>query len=130
MVGYHAVTWGFLPGELMNTIIKGKPLGAYFREKVAEPLNADFFIGLPDPEMPRVAGMIGANRGRVVQKTNGVQSNTGPFYSIALQNPEIRPFKDASSYAWRKAEIAAANGQANARGIARIYGATRQRRRD
>ncbi len=43
------------------------------------------------------------------------------LYPIALQNPLIRPFKDASSTAWRKAEIAAANGQANARGIATSY---------
>jgi CubicO group peptidase (beta-lactamase class C family) len=46
-----------------------------------------------------------------------------PLYRIALQNPSIRPWQDACSAPWRSAEIAAANGQANARGIARIYGA-------
>jgi CubicO group peptidase (beta-lactamase class C family) len=40
-----------------------------------------------------------------------------------LQNPSIRPFQDASSARWRSAEIAAANGQATARGIASVYGA-------
>ena len=45
------------------------------------------------------------------------------LFSYALQNPSIKPFRDACSSAWRTAEIAAANGQANARGIARIYGA-------
>jgi CubicO group peptidase (beta-lactamase class C family) len=40
-----------------------------------------------------------------------------------LLNPSIKPYKDASSMAWRKAEIAAANGQGNARGIATVYGA-------
>jgi len=121
-LGYHAVTWGYFPGELIRRIT-GKTLGTCFREKVAEPLKADFYIGLPDSEMERVAGMIAAGRGRVAPKTGNVQSPAGPFFRAALLNPEIRPFKDASSYAWRKAEIAAANGQANARGIARIYGA-------
>jgi len=120
--GYHAVTWGFFPGELILRIT-GKTLGAYFHEKVAGPLKADFYIGLPDSEMDRVADLIGPNRARVPQKKIDPNREMPPFYRIALMNPSIRPFKDASSHAWRKAELAAANGQANARGIARIYGA-------
>jgi CubicO group peptidase (beta-lactamase class C family) len=120
--GYHAVTWGYLAGELIRRIT-GKTLGRYFQEKVAGPLGADFYIGLPDKEMNRVADMIGANRARVAQKPVGGPRPLPALYPVALQNPEIRPFKDVCSYAWRKAEIPAANGQANARGIARIYGA-------
>lgn len=119
--GYHAVTWGYFPGELIRRIT-GKTLGTYFREKVAEPLKADFFIGLPDAEMHRTTYMIGANRARIAVKPPDPAAKMPAFYPIALLNPDIRPFKDASSTAWRKAEIAAANGQANARGIARIYG--------
>jgi len=120
--GYHAVTWGYLAGELVKRI-NGKTLGTYFNEKVAGPLGADFFIGLPDSEMHRVGDMIGPNRGRVPQKKIDSPAQMPPLYPISLLNPNIRPYKDASSYPWRKAEIAAANGQANARGIARIYGA-------
>ena len=121
--GYHAVMWGYPAGELVKRIT-GKTLGTYFREKVAEPLGADFYIGLPDSEMDRVSAMIGPNRGRVAQETGEDPSPShGPFYEVSLENSIISPFKDASSYAWRKAEIAAANGQANARGIAKIYGA-------
>jgi len=120
--GYHAVMWGFLAGELIRRII-GKTLGTYFNEKVVKPLKADFYIGLPDSEMDRVGDMIGPNRGRVPQKKIDNPPKMPPLYSISLLNPDIRPYKDASSYPWRKAEIAAANGQANARGIARIYGA-------
>jgi CubicO group peptidase (beta-lactamase class C family) len=120
--GYHAVTWGYLAGELIRRIT-GKTPGQYFQEKVAGPLGTDFYIGLPDSEMNRVADMIGPNHGRVAQKPLDGSRKIPPFYTVALLNPEIRPFKDASSPAWRKAEIPAANGQANARGIARIYGA-------
>ena len=121
--GYHAVTWGYLAGELVRRIT-GLTLGQYFHEKVAAPLQADFFIGLPDSEMDRVSDMIGPNHARIQPpKSDGPPPKMPKLYPIALLNPSIRPYADASSYAWRKAEIAAANGQANARGIARIYAA-------
>lgn len=120
--GYHAVTWGYFPGELVRRIT-GMTLGQYFHEKVAAPLAADFYIGLPDAEMDRVATMIGPNRARVQPEAPPANVEMPEFYPIALLNPSIRPYKDASSYEWRKAEIAAANGQANARGVAKIYGA-------
>jgi CubicO group peptidase (beta-lactamase class C family) len=119
--GYHAVTWGFLAGELVRRIT-GKTLSTVFHEKITGPLGADFYIGLPDSEMDRAADMIGPNHARIPLRQNDRQK-IPPFYAVALMNPDIRPFRDASSRAWRKAEIPAANGQANARGIARIYGA-------
>src|SRR4051794_13134151 len=56
--GYHAVTFGFLIGEVVRRIT-GKSLGTVFREEIAEPMNADFHIGLPASEDYRVAEMIG-----------------------------------------------------------------------
>lgn len=121
--GYHAVTWGYFPGELIRRIT-GKTLGQYFHDKVASPLGADAFIGLPDSQMHRVATLNGPNRARKQPRTPANANAEMPeLYPVALLNPSISPFKHASSYAWRKAEIAAANGQANARGIATIYAA-------
>ena len=120
-VGYHAITWGYLPGELVRRIT-GKTLGQYFREKVAEPLGADFYIGLPDSEMSRCGTLIGPNRARKKPRMTEVPKMPD-LYPVSLQNPSIAPYRDASSDVWRRAEIAAANGQANARGIARIYAA-------
>ena len=120
-VGYHAITWGYLTGELVRRIT-GKTLGQYFREKVAEPLGADFYIGLPDSEMSRCGTLIGPNRARKKPRMTEVPKMPD-LYPISLQNPSIAPYRDASSDVWRRAEIAAANGQANARGIARIYAA-------
>ncbi|MCB1693030.1 MAG: beta-lactamase family protein [Pseudomonadales bacterium] len=121
--GYHAVTWGYLPGELVRRIT-GKTLGQYFREKIAGPLDADCYIGLPDSEMARVATLNGPNRARKKPKAPANTNMEMPkLYPIALLNPSISPFKDACSREWRKAEIAAANAQANARGIATIYAA-------
>ena len=120
--GYHAILWGFLAGELAIRTT-GKNLGQLLRERLAGPLGADFYIGLPDAEHHRVADMIGPNHARV-QPDPGAQlgAKMPELYPYALQNPNIRAYKDVCSPAWRRAEIAAANGQANARGIARIYG--------
>ena len=47
--GYHAVTQGFLQGEILRRVT-GRSIGTFFREEVAEPLGADFHIGL-DPSL-------------------------------------------------------------------------------
>src|ERR1051325_1706831 len=41
--GYHAVTFGYLVGEILRRL-DGRTLGAFFREEVARPLAADFHI--------------------------------------------------------------------------------------
>ncbi|MCP5179582.1 MAG: beta-lactamase family protein [Pseudomonadales bacterium] len=121
--GYHAINWGYLPGEITRRVT-GRTLGEIFRTEIAAPLQADCYIGLPDGEHARVADMIGPNHARIQPDLTAMTLPAmPPLYAVALQNPSIRPYQDASSAAWRRAEIAAANGQGNARGIARIYAA-------
>jgi len=120
--GYHAVLWGFLPGELVRRLT-GRTLGQLLAERVAGPLQADCYLGLPDADHGRVADLIGPNHARRQPEAAPAAVQMPPLYPLALQNPSIRPWQDACSPAWRRAEIAAANAQANARGIARIYGA-------
>src|SRR5258708_6301352 len=55
--GYHAVTQGYLVGEVVRRIT-GLSLGWFFAENVAAPLGADFHIGLPATADPRVAPLI------------------------------------------------------------------------
>ena len=43
--GYHVYTYGFLIGEVVRRIT-GQSLGTFFRREIAEPLGADFWIGL------------------------------------------------------------------------------------
>jgi CubicO group peptidase (beta-lactamase class C family) len=52
--GYHAVTYGWLVGEVVRRVT-GKTLGTYFADEVAGPLGLEFWIGLPDAQQPRVA---------------------------------------------------------------------------
>ena len=52
--GYHAVTYGWLVGEVIRRIT-GKTVGTFFQEEVARPLGLDAWIGLPHHEFERVA---------------------------------------------------------------------------
>jgi CubicO group peptidase (beta-lactamase class C family) len=61
--GYHARTFGFLLDELVRRIT-GKCLVEYWREVLAEPLELDLWIGLPEKENARVATMYAAKGGR------------------------------------------------------------------
>jgi CubicO group peptidase (beta-lactamase class C family) len=61
--GYHARTFGFLLDELVRRIA-GKTLSECWREVFAEPLNLDFWIGLPEKENVRVATVYAAKSGK------------------------------------------------------------------
>jgi CubicO group peptidase (beta-lactamase class C family) len=51
---YHALTYGFLVGEVVRRVA-GKTLGRFFADEVAAPLKLSAWIGLPEKEEPRVA---------------------------------------------------------------------------
>jgi CubicO group peptidase (beta-lactamase class C family) len=53
--GYHARTFGFLLEEIARRITGAGSFGRYFRERLADPMNLDFWIGLPAEQLPRVA---------------------------------------------------------------------------
>ncbi|MFX1324013.1 MAG: serine hydrolase domain-containing protein [Promethearchaeota archaeon] len=55
--GYHAITHGYLLGELVRRVT-GKSLGTFFKEEVAIPLDIDFHIGLAEEHVPRVTKLM------------------------------------------------------------------------
>lgn len=52
--GYHAVTYGWLVGELVRRVT-GRTIGRFFRDEVGDPLGLDTWIGTPDSARDRVA---------------------------------------------------------------------------
>jgi CubicO group peptidase (beta-lactamase class C family) len=112
--GYHAMTQGYLVGEVVRRIT-GRSLGTVFREEIAEPLGADFFIGLPASEDAQVADLIPPPPGSGI--SDGPQSELSANMST---NPPVDPL-ETRTRAWRAAEIPAANGHGNARSIAEIH---------
>jgi CubicO group peptidase (beta-lactamase class C family) len=55
--GYHAVTYGWLVGEVVRRV-SGRSIGQFFAEEVADPLGLEFWIGLPDEHVGRVSKLI------------------------------------------------------------------------
>ena len=112
--GYHAITQGFLIGELVRRI-DGRTIGAWFRDEIAGPLGADFHIGVPPSEFGRVAEMIPDD------------SPVDPAFSeLPPDSIPARVFGSAAADTvavntdgWRQAELPAAGGHGNARGVVR-----------
>jgi CubicO group peptidase (beta-lactamase class C family) len=111
--GYHAMTQGFLVGEVVRRITC-KSLGTVFRTEIAEPLGADFHIGLPASEDARVAELVPPPGGASINP-----DFTSELSENMARNPGIDPTETATR-GWRGAEIPAANGQGNARSVALI----------
>ncbi|CAN5265008.1 serine hydrolase domain-containing protein [soil metagenome] len=61
--GYHARTFGFLIEELVRRLIN-RTTGEYWREQLAEPLQLDIWIGLPESANARVATIYAARAGK------------------------------------------------------------------
>ena len=114
--GYHVLTQGYLVGEVVRRVA-GRTVGTVFRQEIAEPLGADFHIGLPATEDARVAEMIpSAIPATPLAEPTPVQLN-------ASTNPVLDVAAVTGSRAWRGAEIPAANGTGNARAMAQVLAA-------
>ena len=116
--GYHALTYGYLVGEVVRRIT-GRTLGTFFREEVAARLAADFHIGLPPSEDARVAEMVPPTAEESAAAGPGAAVDPESLLGKVLGNPLVRA-EFANQPAWRRAEIPAANGHGNARSVARV----------
>jgi CubicO group peptidase (beta-lactamase class C family) len=114
--GYHAITQGYLQGEIVRRV-SGRSIGQFFREEIAEPLGADFHIGLSPAHDSRVGELIPPSTalGDAMQDPGSIAART--FAGAALDATEPQ------TSAWRRAEIPAAGGIGNARSVARVHSA-------
>ena len=119
--GYHAMTFGYLVGEIIRRIT-GKTPGTFFRDEVARPLGADFHIGLAASEDHRVADMVPATPEETAAAGASAAIDPESLLGKVMRNPPL--VADAANHrAWRAAEIPAANGHGNARSVARVMAA-------
>ncbi len=123
--GYHAITFGWLVGEVVRRI-SGKSLGTYFRDEIAGPLGMDAYIGFDASLDPRVAEIFPAPApapGQPNPMADLVKDPNSVSAKALLNPPNTMLPATTNSRAWRAAEIPGANGHANARALARVYGA-------
>ncbi len=109
--GYHAVTYGYLAGEVFRRV-DGRTMGRALAEDIAWPLGLDLFIGLPESEDGRVASL---ERPHVFPKFGKLNDATRAAFLTKWASPGGR-----GSEAWRRAEIPSANGHATALGLAKL----------
>jgi CubicO group peptidase (beta-lactamase class C family) len=123
--GYHALTFGYLVGEIIRRIT-GKTPGAYLYDEITAPNSLDIHIGVDASFDARIAELVGAKPpppgapNAFAALASDPESIT--YKAIANPVPVVDP-KLVNSRAWRAAEIPAANGHATARDLARLYGA-------
>ena len=123
--GYHAITYGWLIGEVMKRVT-GKSPGAYFRDEIARPLAIDCHIGLDAADDARCGQMIQSPPPPADQVNlfEYAQKNPASVTAKAFMNPPTAMKLGAiNARAWRGAEIPAANGHTTGRALARLYGA-------
>jgi len=110
--GYHLVSQGYLIGEVVRRIT-GVSIGTWFASEVAGPLGADFFIGLPESEEPRVSVVIPP------PPMDLEKLELSDLMIRAGSNPPLDATGPAHRW-WRAAEIPAAGGHGNARSVALV----------
>lgn len=120
--GYHPLTYAWLVGEPLQRLSEERP-GAYIASHICEPLGMDFFVGVPDAELPRIA------------HASRMRNQYGDEYARALfaamSKPDTINFKafgnppsmmvSTNTREWQQAEILSANGTGNARSLARFW---------
>lgn len=114
--GYHAVTQGYLQGEIVRRV-SGRSIGTFFREEIAGPLGADFHIGLDPQHDHRVGELVPPEVG-----LEGMAQDPDSIGGRTMSSCKIDGTEPATA-AWRRAEIPAAGGIGNARSVARVHSA-------
>jgi len=113
--GYHGISQGNLVGEVVRRV-DGRSVGTFFAEEIAGPLGADFHIGTGPEHDHRIAPVIPAPPLRFGSEggSGGPDRESIPYRAA---NPRLVA-EDSWTIPWRRAEIPAAGGHGNARGVA------------
>ncbi|MBO6703218.1 MAG: beta-lactamase family protein [Pseudomonadales bacterium] len=118
--GYQMATYGWTAGELVRRA-SGMSLGEFFRDRLADPLDLDFYMGLPESEHHRVARMMRWTPNKaepVTAFTLALLNDRKSLQSLAFMNNGKHKTDQPESYL---AEYGAAGGLANARGAAGMF---------
>jgi CubicO group peptidase (beta-lactamase class C family) len=135
--GYHALTYGWLAGELVRRV-SGRPIAKFVEEELARPLGLDgLYVGCPPEHRGRVAPL--APMAAPVGRRLGLQPGAvmgGPIGRIpALLGLPVSPRRFVNALLPRgiedvlwgpevmDAEVPAANGFFTARSLAKLYAA-------
>lgn len=128
---YHVHNQGFLLGEVMRRVT-GLTVGPFVRAEIAGPLAAEYWIGgMSKAEQATVAEIMPNMNARLFAAKDVALPDAGKDWTgetlrpLAFrQNPDEPWHSTLNRPEWREVEVASGSGHGNARGVARIYGAT------
>lgn len=127
---YHAITYGFLVGEVIRRIT-GKMPGQFFADEIARPLGLDLWIGLPEHEEPRVAQFYSERQGLTAEQMANLLTALGIDTTSRHAQATLKTMADLTgglaflnSPEGHAAQIPAANMTGTAASLARMYAAT------
>jgi CubicO group peptidase (beta-lactamase class C family) len=112
--GYHAITQGFLEGEIVRRVT-GQTIGEFVTAEITAPLGADFQIGTSAEHDSRVAHVIPPSTPLSADEIEPGSITERMVRSLRLEAAV------ANTIPWRRAEIPAAGGFGNARSVAQIH---------
>jgi CubicO group peptidase (beta-lactamase class C family) len=127
--GYHALTYGWLAGELIRRT-DGRSPGQFVQDEIAGPLGVEMWIGLPEEQEDRVSPLMGKPISTeaddpavqaMLEMFMGPESRGGRalFLNGAFAGEGTFNRRDVHA-----AEIPAGNGITSASALATVYAAT------
>jgi CubicO group peptidase (beta-lactamase class C family) len=129
--GYHAVTFGWLVGELVHRV-SGQSFPELIQDRIVKPLGLDGLrIGEADREMDRLADLVGMpplRRHDAAPLPDGYSAPSwlprGPIRSLLRRGLTPNKMKELFTHpAFWKACLPAMNGVCTARSLAKMYAA-------
>lgn len=135
--GYHAVTFGWLVGEVVRRAANANRFGDFLAGAVVEPLGLDMYVGTPPSEHHRVADLVRdppaasppapspldeTPEAKLMRERLTAMLTPGSLASRSLGLASVPYAAHNNSPEWRSAQLPAANGHTTARSLARMYG--------
>ncbi|WP_448453018.1 serine hydrolase domain-containing protein [Mycolicibacterium phlei] len=131
--GYHALTLGWYQSALIRQVDpQRRTLGRFLADEIATPLGLECYIGLPQSvDRERIARLVPGRRREQLLHLHEVS----PRFVLAMLNrkslaaraleilPRAADVRVFTSEEYQRVEMPAANGNATARAIAKLYGA-------
>lgn len=121
--GYHPRTFGALVDEPVRRLT-GLTLGGYWREIIAGPMRLDFWIGLPEPEWPRVAKLYPGKAGNddLADAFYKQLTTSGTYTRRAFSSPRgLHAIHEMNEPRAWSAGLPALGGVGTASALARFY---------
>jgi CubicO group peptidase (beta-lactamase class C family) len=128
--GYHALSLGWYEGELIRRVDpRGRSLGRFFAEEIAEPLGLEFYFGLPSAvASDRVATIRGGGVIDAVLHPRGMPAamlaaflRPSSLTARVFGNPRLRSTAGLDAPEYRVVENPAGGGIGQVRSVARAY---------